>query len=90
METVMGVQSGIFPNDDQNAVNGAIVFGEQYAPSNVGSVVYLNADNQLDTVLSRIESAGGKIVLPATDIGFGFIAHFLDTEGNKVGLHSEN
>ena len=89
-EVVMGVQSGIFPNHDQSAVNGAIVFGEQYAPSSTGSVVYLNADHQLDAILSRIEAAGGKIVLPATDIGFGFIAHFLDTEGNRVGLHSEN
>ena len=89
-ELVMGVQSAIFPGDGEESVNGAIVFGDHYAPSSSGSVVYLNADHQLDAILSRIETAGGKILLPATDIGFGFIAHFLDTEGNRVGLHSEN
>jgi len=90
METVMGVQSGIFPGDGEESVNGAIVFGGNYEPSTKGSVVYLNVTGEMQTVLSRIESAGGKIVLPTTDIGFGFIAFFLDTEGNKVGLHSEN
>ena len=41
-------------------------------------------------MLARVERAGGSIVVPKTDIGgdFGFFAHFVDTEGNKVGLHS--
>ena len=90
LETVMGVQSGIFPGDGEESVNGAIVCAEHYVPSTTGSVVYLNVTDQMQTVLGRIESAGGKVVLPPTDIGFGFIAFFLDTEGNKVGLHSEN
>jgi hypothetical protein len=36
------------------------------------------------------DMAGGSIAVPKTDIGngFGFSAHFIDTEGNKVGLHS--
>ncbi len=89
-ELVMDVQSAIFPGGGEESVNGAIVYGEHYAPSSTGSVVYLNADHQLDAILSRIEAAGGKILLPATDIGFGFIAYFLDTEGNRVGLHTEN
>ena len=55
-----------------------------------GIVVYLNVTDQMQAVLDRIEPAGGKIAMPPTDIGFGFIAFFLDTEGNKVGLHSEN
>lgn len=90
IENVMGVQSGIFPNGDENAVNGAVVFSPNYEPSTKGSVVYLNVTGQMQAVLDRIEPAGGKIAMPPTDIGFGFIAFFLDTEGNKVGLHSEN
>jgi predicted enzyme related to lactoylglutathione lyase len=37
-----------------------------------------------------IEPAGGSIAVPKTDIGsgFGLFAHFVDSEGNKVGLHS--
>jgi uncharacterized protein len=50
----------------------------------------LNADYQIDSILSRIEALGGKILLPTTNIGFGLIAYFLDTEGNKVGLHTES
>ena len=88
-EIVMGVQSAIFPGDGEESVNGAIVFAERYVPSSTGSVVYLNADHQMDAILARVESSGGKVVMPPTDIGFGFIAFFLDTEGNKVGLHTE-
>ncbi len=88
-EFVMGVQSGIFPDGGEGSVNGAVVFGPNYEPSAKGSVVYLNANNQLKTILERIEPAGGKVLMPPTDIGFGFIAFFLDTEGNKIGLHSE-
>ena len=87
-EVNRGLQNGIFPNDSGGF--GAVVCGPNYEPSSKGSVVYLNANHQLDAILKRIEPAGGKVLLPPTDIGFGFIAFFLDTEGNKVGLHSEN
>jgi predicted enzyme related to lactoylglutathione lyase len=44
----------------------------------------------LDETLGRVEKAGGKIVMPKTDIGPpGFIAIVRDSEGNSVGLHSE-
>jgi uncharacterized protein len=41
-------------------------------------------------MLARVERAGGSIAVTKTEIGsdFGFFAHFIDTEGNKVGLHS--
>jgi predicted enzyme related to lactoylglutathione lyase len=50
----------------------------------------LNGGDDLAPMLSRVEQAGGSVVTPKTDIGndFGFFAHFIDTEGNKVGLHS--
>jgi len=46
--------------------------------------------NDLSVPLGRVESAGGKVILPKTGIGEnrGFIALFIDTEGNKVGFHS--
>jgi predicted enzyme related to lactoylglutathione lyase len=83
-----GIPNGIFETDDPDAVGGAIVFSEQYQPSTSGAVVYLNAGHELDAVLSRVDAAGGRVVLPKTDIGDpGYIALILDTEGNKVGLH---
>ena len=68
---------------------GALVQHALYRPSQEGSVVYLNGGDDLSVPLGKVEAAGGKIVLEKTGIGEnGFIAYFLDTEGNKVGLHS--
>ena len=81
---------GILPANMQNGgVGGGIVQGEGFEPSVTGSIVYLNGGDDLNGPLSKIESAGGKIVLPKTSIGQnGYMAHFIDTEGNKVALHS--
>ncbi|MFM7852150.1 MAG: VOC family protein, partial [Flammeovirgaceae bacterium] len=68
---------------------GAIGFGENFVPAMTGTTVYLDGGEDLSVPLSRVESAGGKIILPKTSIGEnGFIALFIDTEGNKVGFHS--
>jgi predicted enzyme related to lactoylglutathione lyase len=80
---------GILPGDMQNGVTGGIVQGAGYEPSDKGPLIYLNGGEDLSAPLSRVEAAGGKIVLPKTAIGEnGFMAHFIDTEGNKVALHS--
>jgi uncharacterized protein len=62
----------------------------EYVPSHLGSVVYLNGGEDLSTALNRVEGAGGKVILPKTEIGdgYGYMAFFEDTEGNRVGLHS--
>ncbi len=86
------MQMGFFPgHSGEGEVGGAVVSGEGYKPSAEGAVVYLNAGNDLTEPLSRIEDAGGKVLSPKTAIGEnGFIAHFMDTEGNRVALHSMN
>jgi predicted enzyme related to lactoylglutathione lyase len=87
MEAGDGFPMGMFPAED--GVSGAVISGEGYTPSTDGSLVYLNGGDDLTTVLNRVESAGGKIMMPKTDIGEnGFVAFFIDSEGNKVGLHS--
>ncbi len=74
--------------EGQNAA-GALVKGEGYEPSDKGSVVYFVCDNDLNNELGRVEANGGKVLVPKTSIGeHGFIAHFIDTEGNRVALHS--
>ena len=85
-----GMKSAFFHADLENgSVGGSITEMEGFEPSNKGSLVYLNGGNDLSIVLSRVERAGGKIVLPKTAIGGnGFMAHFEDTDGNKIGLHS--
>ncbi len=69
--------------------SGALVQSPDSKPSDSGTTVYLNGGKDLSDPLSRVESAGGKIVMPKTSIGEnGFMARFQDTEGNVVALHS--
>ena len=66
---------------------GTLIQGEAYKPSHDGTLVYINVD-QIDPTLAAIDKAGGKTIFPRTSIGqHGFIAHFEDTEGNRVALH---
>ncbi len=86
----MGMKSAFFPADlETGAIGGCIIEGEGYEPSAKGSLVYLNGGDDLSIPLSKVEGAGGKIIMPKTAIGpHGFMAHFTDTEGNKVAFHS--
>jgi len=84
-----GMRSAFFPADLQKGIGGSIVLSQGYVPSGTGVLVYLNGGDDLDIPLSRVEAAGGKIILPKTSIGpNGYMAHFTDTEGNKVAFHS--
>lgn len=78
----------MFPADG-DAVGGALVLDANRKPG-AGTRIYLNANGILEECEKRIEKAGGKVLLPRTDIGDpGQILLFLDTEGNQVGLHAE-
>ncbi len=86
-------QMRMFPVEDMmNGIGGAISKAEGfYKPSATdGPLVYLNANPDVQNVLDKIEAAGGKIVVPKTQISpeFGYMAVFVDTEGNSVALHS--
>ena len=83
---------GMFPYDeDNNGVGGGLVEMKDLKPSANGVTVYLNGGNDLNDPLGRVETAGGKIIMTKTDIGEnGYMAQFLDTEGNKIALHSWN
>lgn len=92
-ETMMQNRMGFFLYDMEGSnIGGAIVQGEGYIPSKLGAKIYLNAGNDLNVVLNRIENAGGKIINPKSIITpeLGYIALFEDTEGNHVFLHSMN
>lgn len=89
-EEMGGLKLGLFPHDDKTAVSGAIIYGMDFKPSKEGSIVYLNGGDDLAIALSKVEDAGGKVIIPKTHLGeeIGYIAHFIDTVGNRVGLHS--
>jgi len=83
----------MFPlNDMQNGVGGALVdTGGFHKPSATdGPLIYLNGNPDVQHVLDKVEAAGGKIMVPKTAISpeYGDMAVFIDTEGNRVALHS--
>ena len=83
----------MFPIEDMvNGIGGALCKAEGfYKPSaSDGPLLYLNGNPDVQIVLDRIEKAGGKIVVPKTQISpeYGYMAVFLDTEGNRMALHS--
>lgn len=86
-----GYKMAFFPME-QSGVSGAIVSGEGCEPSQTGTLVYLNAGDDLSDILSRVEPNGGSVVMPKTLINeeYGYMAAFIDTEGGKVALHSQH
>ena len=88
-ESLSGRNMAILPYQN-GGVGGAIIQGDGLVPSAEGTIVYLDAGDDLAGALSRVEAAGGKVVMGATHLSdqIGSIAMFLDTEGNRVALHS--
>lgn len=70
-------------------ITGVLSKTERNSPSANGTIVYINASPGIQTVLDKVEQAGGKIIAPKTLIPAGYIAIIIDTEGNKIGLHAE-
>ena len=85
-----GMKYAMFPFDPTvGKIAGGLAQSPMHTPSSTGSIIYLNANPDLQNVLDRIEKAGGKISMPKTSIGQnGFMAFFIDTEGNIMALHS--
>lgn len=86
---MMGMSMLMFPSQSPKS-GGALVKSESHIPSKTGSIIYLNGNPDLQLVLDRIVAAGGTIVMPKTfiDAETGYMAFFIDSEGNNVGLHS--
>lgn len=85
-----GMKYAMFPFDPtKGKIAGGLAQSPMHIPSSTGSIVYLNANPDLQNVLDRVENAGGKISMPKTSIGpNGFMAFFTDSEGNTIALHS--
>jgi predicted enzyme related to lactoylglutathione lyase len=86
------LQMRLFPTENPMNIGGAICSsGDFYKPSaDYGPLVYLNANPDVQFVLDKVVPAGGKVVIPKTQISpeHGYMAVFLDTEGNRIALHS--
>ncbi len=90
-QEMMGMQMAFFPMENMNGkVSGSLVKGPMHKPSVEGAVIYLNGNPDLNIALGKVEKAGGSVVMPKTLINneIGYMALFMDTEGNKMALHS--
>ncbi|MEW4922559.1 VOC family protein [Algibacter sp. 2305UL17-15] len=86
-----GMLMGWFPfTEGKEGAAGTLIKQESYIPSQEGTLVYfMSEDVQIE--LDRVEAAGGKIYQPKTEISpeYGCMGVFIDTEGNRVALHSQ-
>jgi predicted enzyme related to lactoylglutathione lyase len=92
-QEMMGMKMAFFPSENMNGkVSGGLVQSPNHKPSAEGAVIYLNGNPDLNGALGKIEGAGGKVIMPKTHISpeVGYMAFFIDSEGNKVALHSNN
>jgi predicted enzyme related to lactoylglutathione lyase len=86
--SVEGMTFGLLPDAD-SGVSGCLVLGD-VQPSANGPMVYLNCEGRLDAAIAVVEKNGGKILKPKHQIGpHGFRAVVLDSEGNRIALHSK-
>ena len=88
---IEGMLMGILPYEGQ-MVTGVIIQANGYKPSRDGVTMYLNAGQNLQVALDRVEKNGGQILVPKTAHAdeSGYFAIFLDSEGNKLALNSPN
>lgn len=85
-----GLKMGWFPpNEDGKGATGTLIKQESYIPSQEGALVYFSSDD-VSVELGRIDEAGGTLYLEKTKISdeHGFMGVFIDTEGNRIALHS--
>lgn len=89
-EVVGGVPMALFAHTDAETGGSIVCNPPDAKPDSKGVLVYLNATPSVTAALERVEKAGGKKQGPALELpnNYGYIGFFVDTEGNRVGLHS--
>ena len=87
-----GTEMGWFPfNGNAKGAPGTLIKSEgNYKPATDGVLVYFSCED-VNNELANIEKAGGTILQTKTQISeeHGYMVVFLDTEGNRVALHSQ-
>lgn len=85
-----GVKFAMFDlGDDENKFASGCIIKDGNKPSAEGTLVYLNMSGRLDEAIEAVKKSGGKILMDKEQIGpWGYRAVIIDTEGNKIALHS--
>lgn len=83
-----GMSIGVLPHEGAD-VGGCLVVSDTIKPSDQGPLLYFNAQGRLDEAVGQVEKNGGKVLQSKHSIGpYGFRALVLDSEGNRIALHS--
>lgn len=90
-EEMPGMKFGVLPHGEKD-VSGCLTpgcEGDRPEPSSKGVLVYFNCQGRLDPAIAAVAPNGGKVLEPKHPIGpYGFRAIVLDSEGNRIALHS--
>ena len=76
---------------DAEPIAGAIFYKEGYEAGDKGIIISFHFSD-FSPILEKVEKFGGKILVPKTKITpdeQGYFALILDSEGNRIGLHSK-
>ncbi len=86
------IRMRMFPLEDMMGVGGALCdSGGFHKPSGTdGPLIYMNGNPDVQIILDRVVAAGGSVLVPKTEISpeHGFMGVFIDSEGNRIGLHA--
>jgi predicted enzyme related to lactoylglutathione lyase len=84
-----GFNFGLFQHEGQQVGGCLVESGQGVAPSLTGPLVYLDAGGRLDAAVAAAQAAGGRVLqAPHSIAPNGFRAIIVDSEGNRVALHS--
>ena len=86
-----GTLMGWFPfAEGKLGASGSLVQNDAYTPSDSKGVLIYFSSEDVNTEINRVEAAGGKILKQKTLISpdIGYMALFIDCEGNRIALHS--
>jgi len=85
-----GTKMYMFAGDESTSgAAGALIASDENKPSSDGTIIYFQCED-VASETSRVEDAGGTLLFPKMSIGeFGFISQCIDTEGNRIGFHSD-
>ncbi len=87
-QSIPGCEFGLLPHSEQNA-SGCLVVSEDSRPSLTGPLIYLSTEGRLDDAVEAARSGGGQVLQEKHQIGpHGFRAIIVDSEGNRIALHS--
>jgi predicted enzyme related to lactoylglutathione lyase len=87
-QSIEGVEYGLLPHEEQNSA-GCLVESDDNKPSRTGPLIYLSVEGRLDDAVTKVRSGGGQLLQEKHSIGpHGFRAIVLDSEGNRIALHS--